>query len=97
MLTIFFNNIKYIIANKAPQGTVITHEEKILRTTFKLSAPIPRARPTPSNEPTSVCVVETGNPNPEEIIITIAVAICAEKLREGVSAVILDPTVSMIL
>ena len=50
---------------RAPAGKVTIHERKMVRTTVKLSAPIPRAKPTPNTAPTKVCVVEIGKPVPD--------------------------------
>ena len=59
------------------------------------AAPIPRAMPTPSTPPTSVCVVDTGMPRREARTIVVAAANSAAKPRLGVSSVIFLPTVSI--
>jgi len=46
------NKKNSIIDNAAPTGSVTTQERNIRPTTPKLSAPIPRATPTPSTPPT---------------------------------------------
>ena len=66
--------LKETIAKIAPEGNVITHEEKIFRITARLIAAIPLARPTPIIAPTSVCVVEIGSPVAEAKTTVIAVA-----------------------
>ena len=71
----------------APAGRVITHERKILRITFRSSAPIPRARPTPNTPPTNVCVVDIGRPLADATTTVQAVASSAANPREGVSSV----------
>ena len=58
-----------------------------------LSAAIPRAIPTPSTAPTSVCVVEIGKPVPEAITTVEAAASSAAKPRLGVKCVIPSPIV----
>jgi len=62
-------------------------------TTPKLSAAIPRAKPTPNTAPTSVCVVEIGRPVPDAIITVEAAASSAAKPRLGVKCVIPVPMV----
>ena len=51
-----------MIAKPAPAGRVIIQDSKIEPTTRVLSAPIPRAKPTPNTAPTRVWVVEMGRP-----------------------------------
>ena len=58
---------------------------------------MPRASPTPSTEPTRVCVVETGMPSREASTIVVAAASSAAKPRLGVSSVIFRPIVSITL
>ena len=58
---------------------------------------MPRASPTPSTAPTSVCVVEIGIPVNEASTTVPAAAISAAKPRLGVSSVILLPTVAITL
>src|SRR5690606_19778592 len=84
---------KNTIAKPAPTGNVITQEIKMLRTTPKLSAAIPRAKPTPSTAPTNVCVVEIGKPVPEAITTVQAADNSAAKPRPGDTWVIAVPTV----
>ena len=81
----------------APMGRVMIHETKIFPTTCRFSAPIPLANPTPNTAPTKVCVVEIGKPNPEAMTTVLAVANCAANARLGVSCVMLDPMVAIIL
>ena len=63
---------------------MITQETTILRTTVIFIAAIPRAIPTPKTAPTSVCVVEIGNPVPEAITTVLAAASSAAKPQLGV-------------
>ena len=74
---------------------VTTQETRILATTRRSMASIPRAMPTPSTAPTSVCVVEIGIPVPDAMTIVVAAASSAAKPRLGVSCVIFLPTVAM--
>ena len=69
----------------APAGNVINHDKKILLITRVSNAAKPRAKPTPKTEPTSTCVVDTGNPVPDAITTVAAAAKVAAKPREGVS------------
>ena len=46
----------------AEAGTVNTQYNIILKTMPKLTASIPRAKPTPKTPPTAAWVVETGRP-----------------------------------
>ena len=50
--------------------------------------PAPLARPTPITPPTSVCVVEIGNPIYEATTTVVAVANSAENPKLGVNSVI---------
>ena len=67
----------------------------MLRITAMLSAPMPRASPTPSTAPTRVCVVEMGNPVPEATTTVLAAARVAAKPRDGVRSVMRVPTVAI--
>ncbi len=64
-------------------------------TTRRFSAPIPRARPTPSTAPTRVWVVEIGRPMLEAPTTVVAVASSAAKPRLGVSSVMCLPMVAI--
>src|SRR5690606_20386747 len=81
----------------APTGSVITQEIKILRTTPKLSAAIPRAKPTPSTAPTRGCVVEIGKAAPEAITTVEAADSSAANPRLGGKWVMAVPTVLITL
>ena len=83
--------------NPAPTGSVTTHERMILPTTPRLMAPIPRASPTPSTAPTSVCVVYMGKPVPDAITTVPAAANSAANPLLGVNSVMAVPTVLMTL
>ena len=50
------------------------HDMKMLPITPRFNAQIPRAKPTPSTAPTSVCVVEIGKPVPEAITTVVYAA-----------------------
>ena len=63
-----------MMASKAPAGKVTIHDATMLRTTPRLRAAMPRAKPTPNTAPTSVCVVEIGKPVPDAITTVDAVA-----------------------
>ena len=78
-------------------GMVTTHDTKIRPTTRRSIASMPRASPTPSTAPTSVCVVEIGIPVPEAITMVVAAASSAAKPRLGVNSVMLVPTVAITL
>ena len=84
-----------MIDSTAPAGIVITQEIKILPTTPKLIAVMPRAIPTPNTAPTRVWVVDTGMPVPDANTIVNAAANSAENPRVGVNAVMRSPTVAM--
>ena len=58
-------------------------------------AAMARARPTPSTAPTRVWVVEMGRPVAEARTTVDAAASVAAKPRDGVSSVILWPTVAI--
>ena len=73
------------------------HDIKIEPIMRKLSAEIPRARPTPSTAPTSVCVVEMGSPVPEAMTTTVEAERLQQNPRLGVSSVIPAPTVAITL
>ena len=92
-----FYNKKNIMEIPAPTGRVTTQDRNILLTTVRLSAPIPRASPTPNTAPTSVCVVDTGMPVPEATTTVVAAANSAAKPRLGVSSVIFLPMVAITL
>ena len=62
-------------------------------TVLRLSASTPRAKPTPSTAPTSVCVVEMGNPVADANTTVDAAASSAAKPLLGVSSVIFLPIV----
>ncbi len=83
------------MVNKEAAGKVIIHDVNIFRMTIKFNAPIPRARPTPRTEPTSVCVADTGMPIVVATTTVVAAESVAAKARLGVSAVIELPTVSI--
>ena len=76
-------------------GRVKIQDINILRMTMRFNAPIPRANPTPKTAPTRVCVAETGMPELVATTTVVAAASVAEKAREGVSAVMELPTVSI--
>ena len=86
-----------MIERIAPAGKVITHEVNILPTIRRLSAAIPRAKPTPNTAPTSVCVVEIGRPIPEAKTTVHEAPSSAAKPRLGVSSVIFLPIVAITL
>ena len=77
----------------APAGNVTSQDTKIVPTTFRLSAAMPLARPTPRTPPTSVCVVDTGRLYPEAITTVVAAAISAANPLLGVSSVMWVPIV----
>ena len=85
------------IDSPAPTGNVTTQETIIRPTTVKSTADNPLARPTPSTAPTSVCVVEMGNPVPEAKTTVVAAASSAANPLLGVNSVIFLPTVSITL
>ena len=72
---------KKMIARMAPAGIVTTHDTRILTTTRKSIASMPRAIPTPSTAPTNVCVVEIGMPVPDAMTMVVAAASSAAKPR----------------
>ena len=84
-----------MIARPAPAGRVIIQDMKMVLTTRRFKAAIPRAIPTPSTAPTSVWVVEIGSPVAEAITTVEAAPSSAAKPRLGVSSVILRPTVEI--
>ena len=86
---------KNTIARNAPAGMVTTQDTRMRPTTRRSIASIPRAMPTPSTAPTSVCVVEIGIPVPDAMTIVVAAASSAANPRLGVSCVIFLPTVAM--
>ena len=55
-------------------GSVNTHDTMIRPTTRRSIAPMPRARPTPSTEPTRMCVVDTGMPRRDASTMVSAAA-----------------------
>ena len=63
---------KKMMASPAPAGIVTTHDTRILTTTRRSIASMPRAMPTPSTAPTSVCVVEIGIPVPDAMTMVVA-------------------------
>ena len=81
------------MASPAPAGSVISQDRKIEPMMRVLSAPMPRAKPTPNTAPTSVWVVDMGRPVAEAITTVPAAPNSAAKPRLGVSSVILRPTV----
>ena len=86
---------KNTIERAAPTGSVTIQDKKILPTTRRFNAPIPRAIPTPNTAPTNVWVVETGIPVPDAMTTVVAAANSAAKPLLGVSSVILRPIVTM--
>ena len=81
----------------APIGIVMIHPEKIWPTFPQDKLFDELTKPTPMTAPISVCVVETGKPQPELKITTNAVAKFAAKADEGVIFVIPLPTVPITL
>lgn len=79
----------------APAGRVISQDITMVPITRRLSAAMPRARPTPSTAPTRVWVVEIGRPVPEASTTVEAAASVAAKPRDGVNSVMPVPTVAM--
>jgi len=86
-----------MIAKIAPAGSVMIQDINIVRITRIFNAAIPRAIPTPNTAPTSVCVVDMGNPVPDAKTTVVAAANVAANPLLGVSSVILVPTVAMTL
>src|SRR5215467_13629457 len=68
----------------------------ILLATFQRTAEALRAAPTPTTEPVTVCVVETGMPRKVAANSMIAPAAEAQQPWTGVIRVILEPTVRTI-
>ena len=63
----------------------MTSHDKTIRFIDDMSRwPAPLARPTPITPPTSVCVVEIGNPIYEATTTVVAVANSAENPKLGV-------------
>src|SRR6056297_2594744 len=87
------NTKKKTMDSNAPASTVTNQDTKMVPTTRRLMAVMPRTSPTPSTAPTSVWVVEMGSPVPDAITMVAAAAIPAQKPRLGVRCVILLPTV----
>lgn len=81
------------MARPAPAGKVMTQDIKILPTTRKFNAPMPRAKPTPNTAPTNVWVVEIGSPVAEASTTVVAAASSVANPRLGVSSVIFLPMV----
>ena len=84
---------QYKIVKKAPIGIVTNQEVIILIIALVFICLAPFANPTPITPPTSVWVVEIGNPTYEATTTVVAVASSAEKPRLGFNAVIFSPTV----
>ncbi len=76
-------------------GTVANQETIIFLMILRSRLAKPRASPTPMTDPTSVWVVEIGNPSLEQIKTTVAAPNSEQKPREGVISVIFFPIVSM--
>ena len=62
----------------APAGRVTSQDVTIAATVGRCTAPTPRAKPTPSTAPTSVCVVEMGMPVAEASTTVVAAASYAD-------------------
>lgn len=69
--------------NKAVMGIVKTHDKKILLNTFHLTLEILSPAPAPMIDILTTCVVLTGPPNREAVIITSADANWEAKLCIG--------------
>ena len=73
----------------------MSQEKAMSRIVRKFNVAIPPAKPTPKIAPTSVWVVEMGNPSLDAKRIVKLAANSAENPLEGVSSVIFLPMVSI--
>ena len=61
----------------AAQGSVTSHESRMLRTTRMSACRL--VNPMPNNDPTETCVVDTGSPHRLAVVTSNPVARLAEK------------------
>src|SRR5262245_17715886 len=86
-----------LAAIRADIGIVIIHAQTTRLATPHLTAESLLVDPTPMMAPVIVCVVETGMPRNETIMIEIAPPVSAQNPPTGLSFVIFDPMVLTIL
>ncbi len=83
------------MARTIVDGRVMIHEKPMFLRIRRSSVPMPRMIPTPTTEPTSTWVVETGRPSLEQSKMVVAAPNCAQKPLIGVISVICFPMVSI--
>ena len=81
--------------SKMVNGKVTIHERPIFLRIRKSSVPMPRISPTPTTDPTSTWVVDTGKPSLEHNKMVVAAPNWAQKPRIGVISVMFLPMVSI--